>query len=278
AALCDYLENDTFKELVEKNIKEKYPLIKNFISINVLRKNIYQQQKFLAKFIKPYTVNTTNLLLDLISKNKKIIFESAQGTMLDVNYGTYPYVTSSHPISGGVSIGTGLPPFYINKIVGIAKAYTTRVGEGPFPSEIKSDLQTFLREQGKEYGATTGRPRRCGWFDAVVVRHAIKINGINELILTKLDCLKNINPLKICIGYKYKNKFLKDFPSSRKIQCLIKSVYVQTEGFTEDIRGITDYNKLPKNVKKYVELIEKYCEKEIKMISLGRDRNETIFK
>jgi adenylosuccinate synthase len=221
---------------------------------------------------------TTNLLLDLISKNKKIIFESAQGTMLDVNYGTYPYVTSSHPISGGVPTGTGLPPFYVNKIVGIAKAYTTRVGEGPFPSEMNPDLQNFLRTQGKEYGATTGRPRRCGWFDSVVVKHAIKINGINELILTKLDCLKNVNPIKICIGYKYKNKFLNDFPSSRKLQKLVKPVYIETEGFTEDIRGITKYNNLPKNVKKYVQLIEKYCQKEIKIISLGRDRNETIFK
>ncbi len=276
--ICDYLENDTFEELIEKNLKEKYPLIKKFVNVNDLKRYIFKEQKKFSKFIKPYVANTTNLLLDLIYKNKKIIFESAQGTLLDVNFGTYPYVTSSHPISGGVSTGTGIPPFYINKIVGIAKAYTTRVGEGPFPTELEEKDQTFLRTQGKEYGATTGRPRRCGWFDAVIVKHAIKINGITELILTKLDCLKNINPLKICIAYKYKNKLLTEFPASRKLQKYVTPVYVQTEGFSQDIRGITKYCDLPKNVKNYVRLIEKYCQKEIKMISLGRDRNETIFK
>jgi len=198
--------------------------------------------------------------------------------MLDVEFGTYPYVTSSHPISGGIFIGTGIPPQYITRIVGVAKAYTTRVGEGPFPTEIQSPLQDYIREKGKEYGATTGRPRRCGWFDCVVVRHAIKINGITELVLTKLDCLKGINPLKICIAYKYKNKILYDFPPSRKVQQLVEPVYIEIEGFNEEIRGITKHKNLPKNVKKYVELIEKYCGLKIKMISLGRERDETIFK
>lgn len=276
--VCDYLEEDTFRELLEKNIKEKYPLIKKFTKIEELRKNILSQHKKLSKFFKPYVVNTTNLILDIIHKKKKIIFEGAQGTLLDVSFGTYPFVTSSHPISGGVPIGTGIPPFYVNKIYGIAKAYTTRVGEGPFPTEIKGKIESHLREVGKEYGATTGRPRRCGWFDAVVVRHSIKINGITELILTKLDCLKNIEPLKICVAYKYKNKILKDFPSSRKLQKLVKPVYIETKGFSEEIRGITKYRDLPKNVKNYIQLIEKYCQKEIKIISLGRDRNETIFK
>lgn len=276
--VCDYLEEDTFKSLVEKNIEEKYPLICEFISKDELLKQIFQQHKKYSKFIKQFVTNTTQLLIKEIQKNKKVIFESAQGTMLDVDFGSYPYVTSSHPTVGGISIGTGLPPSYISKVIGIAKAYTTRVGEGPFPTEIKSKLQDIIREKGKEYGATTGRPRRCGWFDSVIVRHAIKINGIKELVLTKLDCLKDIHPLKICVGYKYKNKILYDFPSSRKIQMSLKPIYKTLPGFFEDINKVTSYDALPKNAKNYIEAIERYCKVKIKMISLGRDRNETIFK
>lgn len=277
--VCDYLEKDTFVTLVSKNLDEKYPLIKEFIPKEKLLKKILDEHKFYSRFIKPYVVDTTNLLLKVINSGKKVIFESAQGTMLDVEFGSYPYVTSSNPISGGISIGTGLPPSYIKKIVGVAKAYTTRVGEGPFPTEIKQQkLQELIRSQGKEYGATTGRPRRCGWFDSVVVRYAIKINGVNELILTKLDCLRGIHPLKICVAYKYKTKLFYDFPASRKLQSLVKPVYIQTDGFNENIRGITKYDLLPKNVKKYIQLIEKYCGIKIKMISLGRDRNEIIFR
>ncbi len=276
--LCDYLEKDTFISLVKKNLEEKYPLIKEFISKEKLYKLILNSHQKYSKFIKQFVTDTTNLLLQVIKAGKIVIFESAQGTMLDVEFGTYPYVTSSNPIAGGISIGTGIPPHYINKIIGIAKAYTTRVGEGPFPTEIKGKLQELLREQGKEYGATTGRPRRCGWFDSVVVRHAIKINGINELILTKLDCLKGIPTLKICTSYKYKGKIYYDFPASRKLQWLVKPVYIETPGFNEDIRGITEYSKLPNNVKRYIELLERYSGIKIKIISLGRDRNETIIR
>ncbi|MCS7151504.1 MAG: adenylosuccinate synthase [Endomicrobia bacterium] len=277
--ICDYLEKDTFLDLVNKNLDEKYPLIKEFISRDELLKKIINQHRLYSNFIKPFVVDTTDLLIKVITSGKKVIFESAQGTMLDVDFGSYPYVTSSNPIAGGIPIGTGLALKYVNKIVGIAKSYTTRVGEGPFPTEIKQQkLQEFLRTQGKEYGATTGRPRRCGWFDSVVVRYAIKINGIDELILTKLDCLKGIEPLKICIAYKYKSKLLYDFPVSRKLQHSVKPVYIKTGGFKENIRGITKYDQLPNNVKKYVQLIEKYCGIKINMISLGRDRNEIIFR
>ncbi len=281
--VCDYIEKDVFEELLEKNLAEKYPLIKDFISLRTLKRQILEQQKRLAPFLSSYVTNTMNLLLDIIRKKNKIIFESAQGSFLDVDFGTYPYVTSSHPISGGIAIGTGIPPYFIKKIVGVVKAYTTRVGEGPFPTEINSKLQEVLRQQGKEYGATTGRPRRCGWFDAVMVRHAININGITEIILTKLDCLQNIHPLKICIAYKYKNRLLTEFPYSRKILNSLKPVYIETPGFKENIRGITKYELLPENVKKYVELIEKYCLqttqiKKIKLISLGRDSNEVILR
>ncbi|MCS7231377.1 MAG: adenylosuccinate synthase [Elusimicrobiota bacterium] len=276
--VCDYLEEDTFRSLVEKNIEEKYPLISEFISKKALLKQIFEQHKKYSKFIKQFVTNTTNLLIKVINENKKVIFESAQGTLLDVEFGSYPYVTSSHPTVGGISIGTGLPPSYISKVIGVAKAYTTRVGEGPFPTEIKSKLQDILREQGKEYGATTGRPRRCGWFDSIVVKHAIKINGIKELVLTKLDCLRNIHPLKICVAYKYKNKIYYDFPTSRKLQWLVKPIYKTFPGFSEDINSISNYQSLPKNVKNYIEAIEHFCGVKIKMISLGRDRNETIFK
>jgi adenylosuccinate synthase len=278
--ISDYLEEDTFISLLKKNLDEKYPLIKNFVSISreSLIKQIVKHHKTYSKFLKPFVVDTTNLLINVIEKGKVVIFESAQGTMLDVDFGSYPYVTSSNPTVGGISIGTGLPPKYIKKVIGITKAYTTRVGEGPFPTEIKSQLQEILRKQGNEYGATTGRPRRCGWFDSVVVRYAIKINSIDELVLTKLDCLKGLHPLKICIAYKYKGKMYYDFPSSRKIQFLAKPVYISTKGFDEELSEITEYKKLPKNVKKYIELIEYYCGTKIKMFSLGRERNKTILR
>lgn len=276
--VCDYLEEDTFKNLVEKNVEEKYPLISEFISKEELLKQIFEQHKKYSKFLKQFVTDTTDLLLKAINANKKIIFESAQGTMLDVEFGSYPYVTSSHPTVGGIPIGTGLPFLYISKVIGIAKAYTTRVGEGPFPTEMEPALQEFLRNQGKEYGSTTGRPRRCGWFDSVIVRHAIKINGIKELVLTKLDCLKDINPLKICVAYKYKNKTYYDYPVSRKLQWLVKPIYKELPGFYEDISKITHYNLLPKNVKNYIQAIEHFCKSQIKIISLGRDRNATIFK
>jgi len=277
--MCDYLERDTFAELIDRNLAEKGPVIERFGDLAALRRRMLAERDRYARFLQPFVCDTTRLLIGAIEQGKKVIFESAQGTLLDVDFGTYPYVTSSNPITGGVSVGTGVPPWYIAKTVGIVKAYTTRVGEGPFPTELASPLQEQLREAGREFGATTGRPRRCGWFDAVVVRHSIRVNGITELVLTKLDCLRGISPLKLCVAYRYgSHTTLTDFPASRKVQRTVQPVYIETPGFTEQIRGITRYRDLPASIKRYITLIEKHCGARITVISLGRDRNETIFK
>jgi len=215
------------------------------------------------------------MLEEADKKNKRILFESAQGTLLDIDFGTYPYVTSSSPISGGLCIGAGFPPTKVNYVLGIIKAYTTRVGEGPFPTELKDDLGNHLREKGLEYGATTGRPRRCGWFDAVSVRHSVRINGINSFAVTKLDCLKGISPLKICVAYKYKGTIIREFPYSREILANCKPVYIEMPGFYEDIRT-TDFKHIPINARKYVERLEQLTGTKISLISMGRTREETI--
>jgi adenylosuccinate synthase len=205
-----------------------------------------------------------------------VLFESAQGTLLDLDFGTYPYVTSSNPISGGCCTGAGVAPTKIQSVLGVVKAYTTRVGEGPFPTELNDATGEFLREKGQEFGATTGRPRRCGWFDAVLVRHSVRLSGVDNMIMTKLDCMEGIKTIKICVAYKYKGKTLTEFPASRQAQAGVVPVYEEMPGFEGPIKGITDFKKLPDNAKKYIIRVEKLIGAKIPLISLGRKREETI--
>jgi adenylosuccinate synthase len=196
--------------------------------------------------------------------------------MLDVDFGTYPYVTSSNPVAGGVCIGSGLAPNRLDHILGIVKAYTTRVGEGPFPTELKDDLGEEIRKRGMEFGATTGRPRRCGWFDAVAVRSAVRINGSQWLALTKLDILDGIDPLKIAIAYRVGGKLVKEFPNDRLAQALAVPVYEEMPGFEGSIRGMKKYSQLPVNARRYVKRLEELVGARFAKISLGRSREETI--
>jgi adenylosuccinate synthase len=274
---ADYLEKEVFEDLLEKNLAEKAPILaSNGVNISKLKKEILKDHKELSKFLKPYMADTSLMLESAIKKNKKILFESAQGTLLDLDFGTYPFVTSSNPIAGGVCSGAGVGPAEIQKVLGVVKAYTTRVGEGPFTSELFDKTGEFLREKGGEYGATTGRPRRCGWFDAVVVRHSVRVSGIKHLILTKLDCMEELDKVKICTAYKYKGKIYKEFPASRTIQKLAKPVYEEMPGFNGKIKGIMHFSKLPKNAQKYVKRIEELVGANVDLISLGRKREETI--
>ncbi|MBU0951993.1 MAG: adenylosuccinate synthase [Elusimicrobia bacterium] len=273
--LCDFVEEKTFKDLLEKNLREKMPVLKQITTANKIRSEIMKNYKRWKNFLKPMMADTALMLEEAAAKNKNILFESAQGTLLDIDFGTYPYVTSSNPISGGVCIGAGFPPTKIKYVLGIVKAYCTRVGEGPFPTELKDKLGEFMREKGLEYGATTGRPRRCGWFDAVAVRHSVRVNGIDSFAVTKLDCLKGINPLKICIAYKYKGKIIKEFPYSREIIAHCKPVYIEMPGFNQNIRN-TDFNKIPENARKYILKLEELTKTKISLVSMGRTREETI--
>ena len=274
----DFIEEDTFYELLENNLKEKKNLLKKIINVNTLKKEILKKYPELKNFIKPFITNTNLILAEAIKNKKNILLESAQGTLLDLDFGTYPYVTSSNPVSGGACVGSGIGPTNIDYVIGVVKAYTTRVGEGPFPTELKNKTGEYLREIGQEYGATTGRPRRCGWLDAVILRHSVRINGLNSFALTKLDCLENLVEIKICVAYKYKGKILREFPASRKVQKLCKPVYETLPGFKCKIKSVTNYNNLPINARKYCERIENLTGVKISIISLGRSREETIIK
>ncbi|MDR0399024.1 MAG: adenylosuccinate synthase [Endomicrobium sp.] len=275
--IVDYLEKDIFLDLLDKNLIEKAPILeKSGINIKNLKEEILKDHKELSKFIKPFVADTSLMVENAINRKKKVLFESAQGTLLDLDFGTYPFVTSSNPIAGGVCSGVGLGPTKVNSVLGVVKAYTTRVGEGPFAVELFDKMGDFLREKGGEYGATTGRPRRCGWFDAVVVRHSVRISGINHLILTKLDCMEDIDTIKICVAYKYKGKIYKEFPASRTVQKYAKPVYEEMQGFKGKVKGISDFKKLPLNAQKYVKRLEQLVGAPIDLISLGRKREEII--
>jgi adenylosuccinate synthase len=228
--------------------------------------------------IKDFAIDGSLFLAEQIKKKKKIIFEGAQGTMLDIDHGTYPYVTSSNTIAGNACIGSGISPIYIDKVIGITKAYTTRVGEGPFPTELSDTLGQKIRDYGHEYGATTGRARRCGWFDAVVVKYANRINGIEEMVLTKLDVLSSFEKLKICKRYEINNQLYNYFPADGELIPLIKPEYEEIDGWGKDISQVKDYQDLPEKTKKYIQKIEEFTDCKVSIISVGPERTQTIFR
>ena len=212
----------------------------------------------------------------LFSKNN-ILIEGAQGTLLDIDHGTYPFVTSSSPFSGGISTGLGMPLTKLEKIIGIFKAYTTRVGSGPFPSELKDQYGEKLQTIGKEFGATTGRPRRCGWFDAIAAKYSCMINGLTDVALTKLDILDSFENIEICIGYEYQGKKMESYSESIDLENT-QPIYKKFKGWNTNLNGINDYNMLPFECKQYIEFIEEFIETKISIISIGPGRNEIIQK
>ena len=247
--IADYLNPDVFRPLLERNLREKAPLLKRFGSLAKIRRDVMKPYAPLRRFLTPFVTDGPLLVHRAMEKRKKILFESAQGTMLDVDFGTYPFVTSSNPVAGGACIGSGLAPNRLDHILGVVKAYTTRVGEGPFPTELNDHLGEALRQRGMEFGATTGRPRRCGWFDAVAVRSAVRINGSQWLALTKLDVLEGVHPLRIGVAYRVGNKIIKEFPNDRQMQAEAVPVYEEMDGFQGSIRGMKHYSQLPLNAR-----------------------------
>ena len=228
-----------------------------------------------GKILQPYLKQILYLLKE--NKSKNLLFEGAQGSLLDVNFGTYPYVTSSHTIAGGIAVGCGFPD-KIDRVIGVFKSYYTRVGEGPFPTELKNEIGDQIRIQGNEYGATTGRPRRCGWFDAVAAQYASLLNGLDEVALTLLDVLSGIETLNICIGYRLNGNKLTEFPYNAETLANAIPEYIQLPGWQEDISGIRDFSKLPNNARNYVSILEDLLGKKITIISVGADRSQTIFR
>ena len=274
----DLLNKRLFKDKLKCNIEEKNAI---FSKVYKHKKypfdKIYQQYLDFVNVIKPYICDCSVLLNEAIRKKKKILFEGAQGTLLDIDHGTYPFVTSSNSTAGGACVGSGVGPTRIDKAIGIVKAYTTRVGEGPFPTEFSAPLMKKIRTIGKEFGATTGRPRRCGWFDALVVKHAVAVNGLDGIVVTKLDVLDQMPKLKICIGYKYKGKLYEHFPSDIEVLWKAKPVYEEWPGWVQDTTKTKKFSSLPVNARKYLKRLSQLVGAKVEMVSIGSERNQTLF-
>jgi len=273
----DLLEKDTFRDKLQRNIEEKNFYLKAILQEKALDFNeIHEGYGRYRDRLRGYVADTGLLLDREIRAGKRVLFEGAQGTLLDVDHGTYPYVTSSSTVTGGACSGSGVGPQHIQQIIGISKAYTTRVGSGPFPTEIDGPEGETLRREGAEFGATTGRSRRCGWFDAVGVRHAVRTNGLTGLALTKLDVLSRFEKIPICTGYRYEGKLISDFPASSKVMQGAEPVYEQMSGWDAPLDKVSRFSDLPANAQKYVRRIEEIIRTEIILVSVGPGREQTI--
>jgi adenylosuccinate synthase len=278
--MVDLLDKEVLKKKIEQNIRD----------INFALENLYQEPKLSVddlmnelddsiNILSPYICNTTNLLHEGLESNKSILLEGAQGCLLDVDHGTYPYVTSSSPTSGGACTGSGVPPTALTHVMGITKAYCTRVGNGPFPTELLGETGEELRKKGHEFGATTGRPRRCGWLDLVALKYACRINGINELTLTKMDVMDGFEEIKVCTGYKINGgEETKVFPLCLDEIENVEPVYTSMQGWDKDISGMTKWDELPDAAKSYIDYIENYLGVKFTIISTGPKRTETIVR
>lgn len=275
--VVDLMDEEVFRKKLKANLLQK-----NAYLSEVLKEEPFELSEIFDEFLRfkkqleKYVRNTSLILYDEIQKGKHILFEGAQGALLDVDHGTYPYVTASNTVAGNACAGSGIGPTMIDSVIGVAKAYTTRVGEGPFPTELKDDVGERLREKGGEYGATTGRPRRCGWFDAVVVNHAIRINGIQEVAITKLDVLNDFDKVKICVGYRVNGKVIHHVPSHLDLLESSEPVYEELEGWRREVKGAKKISELPAQAQRYLKRIEELTHVKIAMVSVGSERNETI--
>ena len=279
--MSDLIDESVLEDKLKASFREKNETLKKIFNVEIKVKDqqfILKEYKQYGQLLKKYVRDVSLLVNQAIDRNEKILFEGAQGTLLDIDHGTYPYVTSSSPIAGGACTGVGVGPTRIDKVLGITKAYTTRVGEGPFPTEMLNEMGEYLRKKGSEYGATTGRPRRCGWFDAVVVKYAVRINGMESMVITKIDVLSGLEKLKICTGYQYQGEILDEFPSNLRVLKNCKPIYEEMEGWNEDISHATKYIDLPKQLKTYVKRIEELTKAKVAIISVGPKRSQTIFR
>ena len=275
--VADLLQPEFFKEKLKANLFNINFLLENLYKAQVFNiDNIYDEYMGYAEKLKEHVADTDIIIDKTIAEGGNILLEGAQGTLLDIDHGTYPYVTSSNATAGGACTGLGIGPTKISKVLGVVKAYTTRVGAGPFPTEIKDSLGDAIREKGGEYGATTGRPRRCGWLDMVILRHSARINGLTGIAITKLDILDGLETIKICTSYKHNGKIYKEFPKELNIFQECEPVYEETKGWTESTIGIKDFEKLPDAAKAYVKKIENMLGVEAHMISTGQRRDELI--
>lgn len=275
--IVDLMDAEEFAIRLEHNLKLKNRLLKEIYGKAELDYDqILTEYLGYAEELRPFVTDTIFSLNHAMDRGDKVLFEGAQATMLDLDYGTYPYVTSSHPVAGGVSIGAGVGPKTLGKIIGVVKAYTTRVGEGPFVTELLDETGELIRQRGHEFGTTTGRPRRTGWLDTVVVKYACMLSRIDCLAITRLDILDTLPSLKICTGYLYQGKPLQEYPASLKVLAAVEPVYEELPGWQTDISGIRKYEDLPLNARRYVERLSECVGARLGIVSVGPDREQTI--
>jgi adenylosuccinate synthase len=277
--VSDALSPETLRMRIERNLEEANRIIVLYGQQPLRAGEIYEEIAPLVERLRPFVCETSRFLAEARRSNKKILLEGAQATLLDVDHGTYPYVTSSNPTAGGAAVGAGIPPHHITGVLGIVRTYATRVGEGPFPTEMLDDeepMAELIRERGNEYGSVTRRPRRCGWFDAVATRYAAELNGFDSIALTKLDVLDALDEIKVCVGYEVNGRRVDTFPAVSHDLRMIKPVYQTLKGWRSDTLGVTDFEKLPADAQGYVRFLSEEIGVEIGLISTGPERDQTI--
>ncbi len=276
---CDLLDFEFFKEKVITILEEKNFYLKTYFNTETIApETVINQFQQIKDRLLPYIADVSVMLFDGINNNKTILFEGAQGTHLDIEHGTYPFVTSSSVVSGNAANGSGVGPANLDEIIGIVKAYTTRVGAGPFPTELFDDIGDKIQKTGSEFGATTGRKRRCGWLDMVVLRNAVRLNSLTGLAITKLDVLDDLDEIKICTGYEHNGTKISDFPPEIKVLQECTPVYESHPGWKQDTSGITEFDDMPEKAKKYLARVEELSNVKIKIVSVGPGREATIIK
>ena len=275
--VCDLLDKNVFKEKLKFNLAEKNIIIEKIYNGEKIDFNeIYNEYLDYAEKIRKYVTDTSLLIYNLNKSGKKLLFEGAQGSLLDIDFGTYPYVTSSHPISGGVTTGVGICPSSVTSVIGVVKAYVTRVGQGPFVTETAPEIGDEIRVKGNEFGVTTGRPRRIGWLDAVVLRYSNRINGFTYLALTRIDTLCGFDKIKMCVAYEYEGKIIDYVPPGINELERITPVYKEFDGWDESVLSAKTYEELPLNAKKYIEEIENQIGIKIALIGVGPNRSQCL--
>lgn len=275
--VCDLIKPEVFKEKLKENIDSKNDLIVKVYNGEPLNfDEIYEEYIELGKKLKPFVKDISVRVHDEIKKGKKVLFEGAQGMLLDIDYGTYPYVTSSNTTAGGVSSGVGIGPTLITGAVGVAKAYTTRVGKGPFPTELDNEVGEWIREKGGEFGVTTGRARRCGWLDLVILKTSARVSGLTDLIVTKIDTLAGLEKIKVCVGYKFENEVIDYFPASLEDLAKCEPIYEEFDGWDDSVADARSYEEIHENAKKYLKRIEEFTGVPISIVSVGPKRDQTI--
>ena len=276
---CDILDRDLLISKLERALAEKNVLFKHYFNADpILPSQVMELVEDKLNRIKPYLADISSQIFEAVSSGKNILFEGAQGTHLDIDHGTYPYVTSSNTVASNVCAGSGCGINLIDEVIGVVKSYTTRVGGGPFPTELKDDIGDYIQKKGGEFGATTGRKRRCGWLDMVILRESVRLNGINSIALTKLDVLSGLKELKVCTRYRYNGEEIIYPPQREDSLAYVEPIYESMPGWDGDISQVKDYKDLPKEAKDYINFIEQGLGVEVKIVSVGPDRSQTIFK